>query len=183
MKRSLPLTVEVGGKDYKINADYRDVLDIISRIEDKTTDEFIKGYVCLALFYPDFDEMPESDYQEAVDQMFWFISCGEEQDDTRGPKLIDWEQDYMLIVSDINKVAGHDVRSDSFCHWWTLISYFMGIGEGQLSFIVSIREKLRKGKKLEKWEREYYKKNRSKVDFKRKYTPEEEEFIKHITGR
>lgn len=183
MKWSLPLTVEVGGKEYKINADYRDILDIISRIEDKTQDDFIKGYVCLALFYPDLGEIPESNYQEAIDKMFWFISCGEEQDDTNGPKLIDWKQDYMLIVSDINKVAGHDVRADSFCHWWTFISYFMGIGEGQLSSVVSIREKLRKGKKLEKWEREYYKKNRSKVDFKRKYTPEEDEFIKKITGR
>lgn len=183
MTRSLPLSVEIGEKEYKVNADYRDILDIISRIEGKTTDEFIKGYVCLALFYPDFDEIPESDYQEAIDKMFWFISCGEEQEDTKGPKLIDWDQDYMLIVSDINKTIGHDIRADSFCHWWTFISYFMGIGEGQLSSIVSIREKLRKGKKLEKWEREYYKKNRSKVDFKRKYTPEEEEFIKHITGR
>lgn len=183
MKWSLPLTVSVGGKDYKVNADYRDTLDIISRIEDKTTDEFIKGYVCLALFYPDFDEMPESDYQEAIDQMFWFISCGDEQDDTKSPKLIDWEQDYMLIVSDINKVAGHDVRSDSFCHWWTFISYFMGIGEGQLSAVVSIRDKLRKHKKLEKWEKEFYNQNRSKVDLKRHYTEEEDELLKKLLGR
>lgn len=183
MKWTLPYSVEVNGIECPINADYRVILDIISRISDKSQDDFIRLYVCLALFYEDFDSIPEENYQEALNQMLWFISCGEEPDDTKGPKLIDWEQDYQLIVSDINKVAGHDIRADDFCHWWTFISLFMGIGEGQLSTVVSLREKLRKGKKLEKWEREYYRKNRSRVDFKRHYTDEEEEFIKQITGR
>ena len=88
-----------------------------------------------------------------------------------------------MIAADIIKVAGHDVRSDSFCHWWTFVSYFMGIGEGQLSAIVSIRDKLRKHKKLEKWEKEFYNQNRSKVDLKRHYTEEEDELLKKLLGR
>lgn len=53
------------------------------------------------------------------------------------------------------------------------IAYFHAIGEGQLSTIVSIREKLRTGKKLEKWEQEYYRKNKHQVDLKKRYTAEE----------
>lgn len=183
MRWSLPSKVDINGSEYLINADYRVILGIISRLNDPEQDDFIKVYVCLALFYPAFEEIPESSYQEAMNRMFWFISCGEEPDNRKEPKLVDWEQDYLLIASDINRIAGRDIRADSFCHWWTFISYFMGIGEGQLSLVVSIREKLRKGKKLEKWEREYYQKNRAKVDLKRRYTPDEEEFIRRVTGR
>ena len=162
MRWTLPVNLEVGGKEYAINADYRDILNIISRLNGGEN-EFVKVYVCLALFYPQFEEMPESDYQEAIEKLLWFIACGEEQEDKKRPKLIDWEQDYQMIAADIIKVAGHDVRSDSFCHWWTFVSYFMGIGEGQLSAVVSIRDKLRKHKKLEKWEKEFYNQNRSEV--------------------
>lgn len=182
MRWTLPVNLEVGGKEYAINADYRDILNIISRLNGGEN-EFVKVYVCLALFYPQFEEMPESNYQEAIEKLLWFIACGEEQEDKKRPKLIDWEQDYQMIAADIIKVAGHDVRSDSFCHWWTFVSYFMGIGEGQLSAVVSIRDKLRKHKKLEKWEKEFYNQNRSKVDLKRHYTEEEDELLKKLLGR
>ena len=43
--------------------------------------------------------------------------------------------------------------------------------------LVSIREKLRSGKKLEPWEREYYQKNRSRVDFKQRYTAAEQQAL------
>lgn len=182
MRWTLPVNLEVGGKEYAINADYRDILNIISKLNGDEND-VVKVYVCLALFYPQFEEIPESDYQEAIEKLLWFIACGEEPEHDKRPKLIDWEQDYQMIASDIIKVAGHDVRSDEFCHWWTFVSYFMGIGEGQLSTVVSIREKLRKHKKLEKWEKEFYNQNRSKVDLKRHYTEEEDEFLKKLLGR
>ena len=108
MRWTLPVNLEVGGKEYAINADYRDILNIISRLNGGEN-EFVKVYVCLALFYPQFEEMPESDYQEAIEKLLWFIACGEEQEDKKRPKLIDWEQDYQMIAADIIKVAGHDV--------------------------------------------------------------------------
>ena len=65
------------------------------------------------------------------------------------------------------------------------LAWFNGIGEGQLSTVVSIREKKRKGKKLSDWEREFYQENREKVDFKLKYSAEEleeQERIKKLLG-
>ena len=178
---TLPTTAEINGREYRINADFRDVLDIIARMTALEQEQEVTLYVCLALFYEDFDEIPEEDYREAVEWMFLFIDCGEPSDGKRHHKTIDWEQDLSVIVSDVNKVAGNDVRGMKFCHWWTFMSWFNGIGEGQLSTIVSIREKLRKGKKLEKWERDFYRENRSKIDFKRRYTSAEEELLKEWT--
>lgn len=53
------------------------------------------------------------------------------------------------------------------------MAYFNAIGEGQLSTLVSLRDKLSRGKKLEKWEQEYYRKNKSRVDLKKRYSAED----------
>lgn len=166
----LPRELEVNGVPHPINADFRDVLDIVSHLSADT----VGIYVALALFYDDFDAIPEGNYMDAINVMFWFINGGEEEKNTRPhPKMIDWEQDRAMIVADINKVAGCEVRALPFCHWWTFLAWFNGIGDGQLSTVVSIREKLRRGKKLTEWEREFYRKNRDVVDFKTKYTEAE----------
>lgn len=175
MTWDLPTTAEINGIQYAISADYRDILDIIEQLDatDETSD--MRVYYALAMFYDDFFEMPSEIIEEAAQYMMWFINCGqeEEQSEHPTPKQIDWQQDGLIIAADVNKVAGVDVRSLPFLHWWTFVSYFMGIGEGQLSTIVSLREKIRKGKQLDEWEKEYYRNNKSKVDFKAKYTAEE----------
>ena len=163
----LPTSIEIGGVLRRINADYRDILDVIARLNEQTSEAM---YVCLCLFYEEMERISEDLYGEAVEKMLDFINCGEPQDSAPHPKVIDWEQDRQMIISDINKVAGCEVRSLKFCHWWTFIAWFNGIGEGQLATVVSIREKLRKGKKLDDWEKNFYRDNRSKVDLKSHYT-------------
>ena len=166
----LPCEINIGGKDYAINADFRDVLEVIGYLNQNTWSSI---YVAIALFYSDYEAIQDHEYTEAVNKMFLFINCGEEADEQPSAKLIDWEQDKLSIVSDINRVAGCEVRALPFCHWWTFIAWFNGIGEGQLSTIVTIRNKIRKGQSLSKWEREYYSRNRGKIDFKSKYTEKE----------
>ncbi len=117
MKWVLPTSLEVKGTEHPINADYRDILDIISRLGDGEMEWGIRVYVTLALFYQDFDTIPESDYEEALNQMLLFIGCGEAGDGKQHPKTIDWEQDHNMIVSEVNKVAGYDVRGVKFLHW------------------------------------------------------------------
>ena len=166
----------MGGREYRINTDYRDVLEVIAYLQNE--DALTGRYVALALFYEDFDAMPREDHPQAMEELARFIDLGEEPEEGPAPpKTIDWEQDRTVIVSEINKVAGLEVRSLPFLHWWTFMGWFGAIGEGQLSTVVAIREKLRKGKKLEPWEREYYQQNRGRVDFKRKYTADEEQTL------
>lgn len=182
----LPTAITLSGIDHPINTDYRDILDIIHWINDPSENEQVRLYVALALFYEDFDSIPESDYYVALIEMMRFINCGEDvKNDKPQPKRIDWEQDHLMIAADINKVAGCEVRALPYLHWWTFLAYFNAIGEGQLSTVVSIREKRRKGKKLEDWERDYYLENKDIIDFKKNYTPEELkeiERLNHLLG-
>lgn len=173
----LPSSANIGGREYAINADFRDVLEVIEILQNEDKHERVRILVALSLFYDDFDAMAPEHYQDAVEWMMDFIACGETDDGKPQPKLIDWQQDRMIIAAEVNKVAGTEVRALPFLHWWTFIAYFNGIGEGQLSYIVSIREKLRKGKSLEQHEREFYRKNRARVDFKQKFTQADEEIL------
>ena len=170
----LPMSAEIGGVEYAINADFRDVLEVIEILQDQDRNDAVRTLVALSLFYDGFEQMPLEHHHEAALWMLSFISCGEDDEQGAQAKVIDWVQDRMIIASEVNKVAGTEVRALTFLHWWTFIGYFNCIGEGQLSYIVSIREKLRKGQKLEKHEREFYNKNRARVDFKQKLTRAEE---------
>ena len=182
----LPTSVQLGGREYTIHADFRDILDIIRRLEDPDEPEYLRWRIALALFYEDYETIPPEYQNEAAQALANFINCGrEEQDAKPAPRLLDWDQDAPAIVADINKAAGCEVRALEFLHWWSFVAYFHAIGEGQLSTLVSIRDKLRRGKKLEKWERDFYRENKARVDLKKRYSAEElaeQERLKKLLG-
>lgn len=179
---ALPESAEIGGTIYQLNTDFRDMLEIMQYLDDPDRPEYLRWMIAVALFYD--GEIPDEHLTEAMEYLADFISCGD-KDTKPGPKLLDWEQDAQAIVADVNKVAGTEIRSIPYMHWWTFLSYFQAIGEGQLSTLISIRDKLRRGKKLEKWEQEYYRKNKGRVDLKKRYSAEElaeQERLKNLLG-
>lgn len=168
----LPTQAVIGGKTYAIHADFRDILHLQKYLNDPDLPDFMRWRTALALFYD--GDIPQKDQREAGQWLADFLRCGEEPaaDEEKSPQLIDWDRDAQLIIAEINKVAGQEVRRVPFVHWWTFVAWFNGVGEGQLATVVSIREKLRTRKKLEKWEQQYYRKNKSRIDIRR---PESEE--------
>ena len=165
---SLPVQAAIGGRMYDLHTDFREILDIFSCLEDPDLPEYIRWQVAIALFFE--GDVPDRDLPEAARYMSWFIAGGQEPNDCPGPKLIDWQQDAAVIASDVNKVAGQEIRALPYVHWWTFLGWFHAIGQGQLSTLVAIRSKLRQGKKLEGWERDYYRENKSRVDLKPRYS-------------
>lgn len=176
----LPYTLDVNGKSYSIRTDYRDILRIIQALNDPDLDDQSKIYVLLRILYTDIP--PESDLEQAVNVGFLFISGGVKDDGRHRPKLMDWEQDAPLIIPAINKVAGTEVRALEYLHWWTFLGYYMEIGESQFSTVVSIRQKKAKGQKLEKYEQEYYRENKSMIDLKVKESTEDRDALNALIG-
>lgn len=183
---SLPTTATIGGTVYQLHTDYRDVLDIMRQLTDEAEPEYIRWTVAVALFYEDGEAMPQNQRQEAMTYLAAFIAGPDApQQNAPAPKLLDWEQDAGVIVASVNKVAGCEVRALPYLHWWTFLAYFACIGDGALATLVAIRDKLRRGKKLEKWEREYYREHKAQVDLRRPYTAEEiaeRERLKQLLG-
>ncbi len=157
---SLPRQADIGGRQLRFHADYRDILELLSYLTDDTRPEFLRWHIALALFYC--DPVPPGLRQEAMAYLASFLTAGVKG--RPGPRLLDWQQDAPLIISDVNRVAGTEIRALPFVHWWTFLSWFHGIGEGRLSTVVALRDKLRRGRKLEPWERQFYRENRSLID-------------------
>ena len=161
MLGTLPTTLDVNGTSYKIRTDYRDVLRIFSAFNDKDLSDNEKVYVLMKQIYVDMERIPSSDYQAAFDAAIAFVEC-HFKEDKPSPKTINWEKDEQLFFPAINKVAGFEIRAVKYLHWWTFLGYFQGIDRDDTwGFVLMIRQKRAKHKKLEQYEREFYDANRS----------------------
>ena len=179
MNYGLPTALDVGGVRHKIRSDYRAVLDIISALSDCELNNAEKINVLLNIFYV--DNIPD-DIEDAINKCFWFINCGQPERKTRGKKLMDWEQDFPIMIGSINRVAGTEVRALEYLHWWTFMGYYMDLGDCYFAQVVAIRKKKSEGKKLDKIEQDFYKNNREVINLKVATTTEEDELINKWTG-
>lgn len=176
MEYGLPKTVNVGGVDYDIRSDFRAVLDIYAALNDADLEPDVRAYEVLHIFYTDADAIPDEEQQEAVDKCLTFLQGGHQQPRTgaKEPRLIDWEQDYPLIVGPVNRVLGQEVRALDYMHWWTFLDAYYEIGDCLFAQIVSIRDKISKGKSLDKTDREFYRRNKDLIDIKQAVSHEEQ---------
>ena len=175
----LPRTVSVHGVEYDVRTDFRDILRIITAFSDPELEDNEKIYVCLFIFYVDFEDLPRRDYEEALRAAIRFIDHDaeadeQEEDPRKSPRVMDWEQDEAIMFPAINKIAGFETRSADYIHWWTFMGYYMEISDGIFSTVLSIRLKKAKGKKLEKWEREFWTSNKGLCVLKEKLSEEEQ---------
>lgn len=175
----LPKALTVCGGVYEIRSDFREVLDVIEILNNAELKEQERGYLALLFFYPDLQNIPHENYQEALRQCYWFINGGKYDAQTvhKPSRLMDWDQDLPYIIAPVNRVIGHEIRADSYLHWWTFLSAYMEIGDCVFAQIVRVRSLQSKGKPLDKSDSEWYRSHQELVDMKQAYTSEEQELL------
>lgn len=170
----LPQDAAINGRTYKLRTDFRDILNILVAFDDPELEDAERQYICLYTIYPEFDEMPQSDYEAAYKAAIRFIDNGMERGgSTPGKRTMDWEQDAALIFPAVNRVAGTEVRALEYLHWYTFTGYFMEIKDSTFATILSLRQKKARGKKLEKTEREFWEHNKGLCILRPKETEEQ----------
>ena len=110
--------------------------------------------------------LPQALWPDATQCLTEFLAAGRREQPRPGPALMDWQQDAPLIAAGISKAAGQDVRTLPYLHWWSFLAWFDAIGEGSFATVVAIRDKLRRGKRLENWELDYYRTHRAVVELR-----------------
>ena len=189
MKYGLPKSVEIDGQEFAIRYDYRVILDIFEAMNDPELSDQERAFAMLQVFYVDFELL--TNYEAAIKECIRFINGGqEEKAGKKSPNLVSWEQDFSLIVAPVNRVLGYETRAVEYdednntggLHWWTFLSAYYEIGDCLFAQVVRIREKKAKGKKLDKSEQEFYRKNRDLVDLKTNYTEVENDLVKMWTS-
>ena len=167
----LPTTITVNGTEYPIRnkGDYHVMFDVFKALTDDELDTSLCILTALIIFLDGFESVDdvlrafpnENALKEASMELNKFINCGEEESigiKTRS-SVVNWEQDQQIIASAVNVVAKKEIRTEPYVHWWTFMGYYMGIGEGLFSTIVTIRSKIKEGKKLEKYEQHFKRQN------------------------
>ncbi len=171
----LPESLEIDGRQYPIRTDFRVVLLIFQALNDPELSEEEKAVVLLQSLYK---ELPEN-LQEAANQAAWFMDGGQSFKGSE-KRVMDWEQDEQMIFSAVNKVAGYETRAKEYIHWWTFLGFFNEISEGLFSTVVNIRNKRNRGRKLDKTEEEFYKRNREVVNLKKRLSKEEQRELDEV---
>ena len=176
---SLPATVEIDGRSYGIRADFRVILEIFVMLDDPDLTDADKTEALLRMFYI---ERP-SDSEAAITAFVSFTDpCGSGNKEKPHTRLISWSQDFDLMVAPINHILNTEGRSQPYLHWRTFLAAYLEIPpESVFARVLRIREKLRTGRKLEKYERSWYQKNRDLVHIKPKFSKAEEELIEAWT--
>lgn len=173
----LPRRAVLNGKAWDIHTDYRDALEILrwlgGRADPDLTQEE-RWYIAMRLFYPDFAAIPRADWPQATRFLQDFLLAGRPEPDRPAPALMDWQQDAPLIAAGVAQAAGQDVRTLPYLHWWSFLGFFDAIGDGAFATVVAIRDKLRRGKRLENWELDFYRAHRAAVDLRPAPDPEAE---------
>ena len=161
MLGQLPTTLNVNGISYKIRTDYRNILRIFEAFADNELSDSEKLIICLKRMFMDFSKLSPDDYKEAYEKVYQFIGCNKPKEERTPLHTFNWVKDEPLIFPAVNKAAGTELRSVPYVHWWTFMGYFESIdSESLFGTVLSIRQKKAKGKKLEKYEREFAQNNR-----------------------
>ena len=169
----LPKSLLVNGKEQPIRWEYTAVLDAISALNNPELQDSEKVYAFLYILYENFDDLTSEDYVPAFEAGLNFVNNDAQPDKKQQLKMVDFEQDYRIMIPAINRVAGKEIRAEEDIHWWTFLGWFMEIGECTYATVLTIRSKKARGKRLEPYEKEFYEENKDLVQIKPRLSEEE----------
>ena len=169
--------VTIDGKQYRIRTDYRVILEIFVMLNDPDLDDGDKTEALMRMFYI---ERP-ADTEKAVQAFADFVEP-RKRSSTKGRGLVDWEADFDLIAAAVNHVLGTECRSLPYLHWRSFLGAYMEISPDSLfARVISLRDKLKTGRKIEKWEWNWYRRNRELVDLPMKLSDNEQALLEEWT--
>lgn len=181
----LPTSLEIGGVGFPIRTDFRDILRIMELLSDSRYEDDQKKMMFFIILFPTWQEIPKECYQEAFNKGVDFIDMGLKDDGKREkPTTMDWSKDATIIIPAVNRVMGQEVRALKYLHWWTFLGAYLEIGESLFSTVLGIRQKKAQGKKLEDYEKEFYRENRGLIDLNKtsKRSQQEVDELRRLFG-
>lgn len=128
---NLPEYVEIEGKRYKINTDFRVAIDCNEIALDTTIDDEERALAIIYKLYGKQGLFDTKNHQKLLELAQKYLACGKELD-TKGTPDMDFKQDYSLIwtsfMSDFNGLDIDKVK----IHWWKFNDMISGLSNSEL---------------------------------------------------
>lgn len=153
MFQKLPYYVYLQGKKYKINVDFRHIIQIENKIKDRSADNTEKICWCLEHFYPYFYNNSAfilytnpNLFKEAFEKFKWFYKCGREdyhkqssgEHKNSSRDLLSYEYDDEYIYGAFYEKYKIDLTIDKI-HWWKFKALLKSLYKTRVNEIQSYR--------------------------------------------
>jgi len=187
----LPDHVEIDGKKYSINTDFRISILFELLMQDRTVLDSEKIYMALDLYYP---QIPHN-LEQAVDKMLWFYRCGKDDEDDsvkngspagsgKASMIYSFEHDAEYIYSAFLDQYGIDLQDIEHLHWWKFRALFKGLKDDNLICKIMGYRSIEITNDMSNSEKKYYRKMKQIYALPDNRTQEEKErdFINAIAS-
>ncbi|MDW0092794.1 bacteriophage Gp15 family protein [Clostridioides difficile] len=131
----LPESVEIDGKEYKINTDFRISILFEILIQDNSISDEEKGENALLLYYP----VIPANTTMAIEKIIWFYSCGKKENNvddgyqggtgSSKSQIYSYDHDDEYIYSAFLGQYGIDLQDIEKLHWWKFKALFKSLKE------------------------------------------------------
>lgn len=152
-----PVSIEIGGVNVPVNADFRVIL-CIDALHDQGMTDAERGLESLRLFY---GKLP-CDIEAATEGMLWFLRCGEKEKQAaawggKPPKPdFSFVHDAPMILAAFRDQYGIDLANVEFLHWWEFRALLDGLRPEHLFCEMRRIRSMDLGKIKDKDQRKYY---------------------------
>lgn len=149
----LPNYVYLQNEKYKINVDFRHIIQIENKIKDRSEDNTEKICWCLEHFYPFFYNKSKLIlisnpmlFKEAFEKFKWFYKCGREEYHKQGSNghkmanndIISYEYDDEYIYGAFLEKYNIDLTKEKV-HWWKFKALLKSLYKTRINEIQSYR--------------------------------------------
>lgn len=122
-----PRSVEIEGREYEIDADFRNCIKFEQLMFDPDIQDDLRGVLVLNLFYP---EIPQA-VPAAFEKILWLYSAGQKQqkssNTSRQKRIYSFEYDADYIFAAFLADYRIDLNDVDFLHWWKFRALFAGL--------------------------------------------------------
>lgn len=121
-----PTEIEVNGRTYKINTDYRVALACFKAIEDDSINDTERALAIITLLLG--KDVRYKDYEECLNKCAIYLRCGKEENDDINEVDMDYLQDEETIRTSIRQCY-HENINEKYLHWWEYNELIEGLTE------------------------------------------------------
>ena len=174
-----PEYMEIAGKKYKINTDYRYALACFEAINDGSISDIERAYALVEILLG----CSVPDMQEALKKIAYYLSCGKEEKSVEEIKKdMDFKQDEKYIYASFMSDYGIDLDTTEM-HWWKYCALISGFTEESVLSRVRALRNLDMSEYKDPKQRAKIKKAKEQVKLKEEHeeiSEEEIEFLKTL---
>lgn len=177
----LPETVEIDGREYEINSDFRTSILFEMLMQDNDMGDREKIMSSLQLYYP----LVPNNVEKAIEGIMWFYRCGKDIIKSKGngssksaTQIYNFDYDDEYIYSAFLDQYNVDLQDVEDLHWWKFKAMFKGLKEDNMIVKIMGYRSMDLSKIKDKEQREYYK--RMKVLYELPKSKNEVEKINEI---